>query len=60
MNKLIIGMLMRALRGVTSTGISALIASLQHNPNWMWLAPVILAAGKGLREKFPQLNWLPF
>ena len=52
-------LLWRFVRGTVATAISGWLATTQANPKYAWLVPVILTVGKALREKFPQLSWLP-
>ena len=52
--------LQRAIRGAVATGLGLGMATLTENANWAWLAPILLALGKGLRTKYPKtLGWLP-
>ena len=47
MNKLITSTVWRAIRGAVAVWLSTQVA------NNVWFVPIILAAGKALREKFP-------
>ena len=50
----------RFIRGAVATAITGFLVKAQANPDLVWLIPVILAAGKALRDKFPKtLGWLP-
>ena len=50
----------RLIRGTVATAISGWVASAQADARYAYLVPVILAAGKALRLKFPKkLGWLP-
>ena len=54
MNRLLIATLMRAVRSAVAVWIASQVA------NNVWYAPIILAASKALRDKFPgKLEWLP-
>ena len=50
----------RLIRGTVATAISGWVATVQADARYAYLVPVILAAGKALRLKFPKkLGWLP-
>ena len=54
------GIIWRLVRGSVTTGIGVLVARYLNDPRYIWLAPVILALSKALREKFPgKVEWLP-
>lgn len=52
------GAIWRLIRVAASLGIAALAAWLTKNPKWIWLAPIISAVAKALREKYG-LNNIP-
>lgn len=53
MNKLLVAAGLRALRVAVATWLATQVA---HN---IWYAPVIVAAGKALRDQFPgKFEWL--
>ena len=55
MSKLLNSVVWRAVRSALAIWVASAVA---HN---VWYAPVILAVGKALREKFPGkvTDWLP-
>ena len=46
----------RAVRTAASVGIATAVMAVTNNPKWIWLAPLITAAGKALRDKFGLKN----
>jgi hypothetical protein len=48
--------LWRLVRVAASVGIASAAAWVAHDPRWIWLAPVISAVGKLLREKYSITN----
>jgi len=48
--------LWRLVRTAASIGIATAVAWATNDPKWLWLAPVISAAAKVLREKFNLQN----
>ena len=49
-------LLWRLGRTAIGLGISTVIATVTSEPNWIWLAPVITAVAKVIREKFNLTN----
>jgi hypothetical protein len=56
MNKLILSFAWRLVRAAAGLGLAQLIATLSNNPQLLWLAPIITALAKALREKFNLTN----
>jgi len=54
--KLLGGFAWRLIRVAASLGIAAATAAVADNSALLWLAPVISAAAKALREKFGLTN----
>lgn len=55
--------LMRALRTSLVAGLAAWWLTVQNNPKWLFVVPVVSGAFKWLRDKFPDsgfLRYLPF
>ena len=52
----------RLVRAGVSTGVAALVAKYKGNPLYISLVPILQAASKFLRDKFPNSLWeiLPF
>ena len=50
------GFIWRLVRTASGLGLASLVALATSDPRWIWLAPVITAVAKVLREKFSLLN----
>ena len=51
----------KLLRGAVATVVSGWWASVQHDPNWLAMIPVIQMAGKFIRNRKPSWSWIiPF
>ncbi len=53
----------RALRASVAAFGAVSVDAATQSPNAVWVVPIILAAGKGLREKYKGaawVKWLPF
>lgn len=52
---------MRIVRSTVATGAAVLTAKLNGDPRYVFLAPLVQALGKAIREWFPKVvPWLPF
>lgn len=52
--------LWRLVRVAVATGAGAGIGVIVHDPRMIWIAPVLSALAKYLRDKHPNTyNWLP-
>jgi len=53
--------LYRLVRSIVAVVAGTLVAKFQNDPRYLWLAPLIQAAGKALRVRWPALaDVLPF
>lgn len=50
------GAIWRLVRVAASIGLASAAAWAAHDPRWIWLAPVISAVAKALRENFNLKN----
>jgi hypothetical protein len=48
--------LWRAARTAVAVGLASIAAWAANDPRWIWLAPIIAAMGKALRDKFGFTN----
>ena len=46
----------RLIRTASGLGIASAVAWASNDPRWIWLAPVITAVAKALRERFGLTN----
>jgi hypothetical protein len=49
----------RGVRVSVALGMGAFLASLLERPELLWLAPVLNAIFKAIRDAFPKLWWIP-
>lgn len=54
--KILQSFLWRAARTAVALGLASAAAALTKDPRWIWLAPILAAAGKALRDKFGLVN----
>jgi hypothetical protein len=45
------GFAWRLVRGAVGIGLASAVAYAANDPKWIWLAPVISAVAKSLRDK---------
>jgi len=54
--KILTGFLWRFARTAVAIGVATGAAWATNDPRWVWLAPIITAAGKALRDSFGLKN----
>lgn len=50
------GLFWRLIRTAAGLGVASAVAYAAHDPRWIWIAPVVTAVAKALRDKFNLTN----
>jgi uncharacterized membrane protein YccC len=54
--KFLFAFIWRAARTATALGLASAVAWVANDPRWVWLAPIISAVAKAVRDKYGLQN----